>query len=68
MTLSNLGRRCLNQYLNSFFPDFSDKHPFAFSGFLSRVALDVGGDFAATCLAPDKVKDENATFVASENR
>jgi transposase InsO family protein len=63
-----LKRKSPYQYLNSFFPDFSDKHPFAFSDSLSRVALDAGGDCAATCLALDKVKDENATFVPSENR
>jgi len=63
-----LKRKSPYQYLHSFFPDFSDKPPFAFSDALSRVALDVGGDCAATCLALDKVKDENATFVASENR
>jgi putative transposase len=63
-----LKRKSPYQYLNSFFPDFSDKHPFVFSDSLSRVASDVGGNSAATCLALDKVKDENATFVPSENR
>jgi hypothetical protein len=63
-----LKRKSPFQYLNSFFPEFSDKHPFAFSDSLSRVALDAGQDCAATCLALGKGKDENATFVASENR
>jgi len=64
----SLKRKSPFQYLKSFFPEFSDKHPFAFSDPLSRVALDAGQDFEATCLALDKVKDENATFVSSENR
>jgi hypothetical protein len=63
-----LRRKSPYQYLNSFFSDFSHKHPFAFSDSLSRLALDAGGVCAATCLALDKVKDENATFVPSENR
>jgi hypothetical protein len=56
------------QYLNRFFPEFSGKHPFVFSDSLSRVALDAGQDCEATCLALDKVKDENAIFLSSENQ
>lgn len=50
------------QYLNRFFPEFSDKHPFKFSGDLSRESLDVRGESADTCLALDN-SDENYSFV-----
>jgi putative transposase len=64
----SLKRKSPFQFLKSFFPDYADRHPFAFSDPLSRVASDAGQDCEATCLALDKVKDENATFVPSENR
>jgi len=64
----SLKRMSPYQYLKRFFPEFSDKHPFVFSDSLSRVALDAGQDSEATCHALDKVKDENANFVSSENQ
>jgi putative transposase len=64
----SLKRKSPYQYIKSFFPEYSDKHPFAFSDSLSRVALGEGKDCAATCLALDKVKEENAIFVASERK
>jgi hypothetical protein len=54
-----------NQYINTFFPDFADKHPFAFSDSLSRVASVEFRPGVATCLALDKVVEENEIFVAS---
>jgi hypothetical protein len=50
------------------FPYYADKQPFASTDSLSRVALDAGEVCVATCLALDKAKDENATFVSPENR
>ena len=64
----SLKRKSPFQYLKLYFPDFSDKYPFAFSDSLSRMALDLGKDYGATCLALDKAKDKNATFMPSENR
>lgn len=64
----SLGKKSPYQYMKTFFPDFSDKHPFLFSDSLSRVALNEGEDRGATCLALDKGNSENNTFVASENQ
>ncbi len=64
----SLRRKSPYQYVRTFFPDFSDKHPFVFSDTLSRVALDEGRVSGATCLALDKVLDENTIFVKSENQ
>jgi transposase InsO family protein len=63
-----LGRRSPYQYIKTFFPEFADKHPFAFSSSLSRVALEDGSDSGATCLALDKEMTENASFVQSVNQ
>ena len=63
----SLKRRSPYQYIKTFFPDFSDKHPFAFSGDLSRLALVGGEHCGANCLALDK-DSENNTFVKSENQ
>lgn len=63
-----LKKRSPYQYIKTFFPDFSDKHPFSFSDSLSRVALDDGKVGVATCLALDKEGEENEIFVASENQ
>lgn len=63
-----LKRRSPYQYVRTFFPEFSDKHPFVFSASLSRVALDVRRVSGATCLALDKESDENTIFVQSENQ
>ena len=60
-----LKRKSPYQYIKTFFPDFSDKQPFAFSGALSRVPLAGGQAGAGTCLALDKEKQENAIFVKS---
>lgn len=65
----SLGKKSPYHFINTFFPDFSDKHPFLFSEFsLSRVALEVGEPCEATCLALDKDDSENNKFVASENQ
>ena len=61
----SLKRKSPYQYINTFFPDFADKHPFAFSDSLSRVASVELGHGVATCLALDKVVEENEIFVAS---
>ena len=63
-----LKRRSPYQFINSYFPDFSDKHPFLFSRSLSRVALVAEENHAATCLALDKENNENNIFVESENQ
>jgi hypothetical protein len=63
----SLKRRSPYQYIKTFFPEFSDKHPFAFSGDLSRVALAGGPDRGATCLALDK-NSENDSFVNQKNQ
>jgi len=64
----SLRRKSPYQYVRTFFPEFSDKHPFVFSASLSRVALDVCRVGGATCLALDKESDENTIFVKSENQ
>jgi putative transposase len=64
----SLGRRSPYQYVKTFFPDLTDKHPFVFSDSLSRVALDECQKGGATCLALDKERDENTSFVKSENQ
>ena len=64
----SLGRKSPYQYIKTFFPDFADKHPFVFSDSLSRVALDERQKGGATCLALDKERDENMSFVKSENQ
>ena len=63
----SLKKRSPYHYIKTFFPDFSDKHPFAFSGDLSRVALISGEDRGATCLALDE-NSENDIFVNQENQ
>lgn len=62
----SLKRMSPYQYLNRFFPEFSDKHPFKFSTDLSRVSLVKRWLCADTRLALDK-SGENLTFVQSEN-
>ena len=64
----SLGRKSPYRYIKTVFPEFADKHPFAFSDSLSRVALENGEACAATGLALDKEKDENVSFVQSENQ
>jgi putative transposase len=64
----SLGRKSPYRYIKTFFPDFADKHPFAFSDSLSRVALENGPNGGATCLALDKELDENGSFVPSKNQ
>jgi putative transposase len=61
-------RRSPYQYIKTFYPDLADKHPFAFSDSLSSVALDRVVERGATGHALDKEKDENGTFVESENQ
>jgi transposase InsO family protein len=63
-----LKRRSPYQYIKTFYPDLADKHPFAFSDSLSSVALDRVVERGATGHALDKEKDENETFVQSENQ
>lgn len=62
-----LKRRSPYQYVKYFFPEFADKHPFAFSDSLSSVALDRAVASADTRLALDE-KNENETFVNTENQ
>jgi transposase InsO family protein len=64
----SLKRKSPYQYIKTFFPEFSDKQPFAFSSALSRVPLAGGQAGAGTCPALDKEKQENAIFVQSENQ
>lgn len=64
----SLKRKSPYQYIKAFFPEFSDKHPFAFSGSLSRVALAGADDGGATRLALDKEEKENEIFVSSEKQ
>jgi putative transposase len=62
----SLKRKSPHQYIKYFFPEYADKHPFAFSESLSRAALAEGMNGAAACLALDKQTNENAKFVKSE--
>ena len=63
-----LKRRSPYQYIKTFYPEFADKHPFAFSDSLSSVALDRAVESGATRLALDKEMDENGSFVQSESQ
>ncbi len=63
----SLKRRSPYQYINAFYPDFSDKHPFAFTGDLSRVASVNGEGSGATCLALDE-NPGNDKFVNQKNQ
>jgi len=63
----SLKKRSPYHYIKTFFPDFSDKHPFAFTGDLSRVAWDCEEDRGATCLALDE-NPENDKFVNQKNQ
>ena len=63
----SLKKRSPYHYIKTFFPDFSDKHPFAFTGDLSRVAWDCEEDRGATCLALDE-NPENDEFVNQKNQ
>jgi putative transposase len=64
----SLKRKSPYLYLKTFFPDIADKHPFAFSDSLSRVASVAMGPGVATCLALDKARKENEIFVTSGNQ
>ena len=64
----SLNRKGPYQYIKTFYPEFADKHPFAFSDSLSSVALDSEVESGATCLALDKEMDENGSFVQSESQ
>ncbi len=64
----SLKKRSPYQYIKTFFPEFADKHPLAFSNSLSRIALENEQDSGATCLVLDKEGYENESFVQSENR
>lgn len=63
----SLKKRSPYHYIKTFFPDFADKHPFAFTGDLSRVAWVGGEERGATCLALDE-NSGNDNFVKSENQ
>ena len=64
----SLRRRSPYRYVQAFFPEFADKHPFAFSDSLSGLASENVLVGAATCLDLDKEGNENGTFVESENK
>ena len=64
----SLRRKSPYGYIKTFYPDFADKHPFAFSDSLSRVASENEEICAATSLALDKERDENGSFVQSERQ
>jgi hypothetical protein len=53
-----LKKRSPYQYIKTFYPEFADKHPFAFSDSLASVALEKALESVATCLALDKETDE----------
>jgi len=62
----SLKRRSPYQYVKCFLPELSDKHPFVFSDSLPSVFLAKVQDNMGTCLALDKKRRENNTFVISE--
>ena len=61
----SLKRKSPDLYLKTFFPNFADKHPFAFFDSLSGVASVVTLPRVAICLALDKTRKENEIFVTS---
>jgi transposase InsO family protein len=63
-----LKKRSPYQYIKTFYPEFADKHPFAFSDSLASVALEKALESGATCRALDKETDENESFVPSERQ